>query len=235
MSTHQTSAGEPDSVSPTALVRQLGHDFNNLFSIVLGGLSLLREELPDSAWNAETRDVYDDIVSATREAADVIVQLTAWAGRQALEPEDTDLNDLIGDLVPLLERALPDGVTLETELGSGPVLAVVDRFRLQHAVTELVANARDAMAEGGQLRIITSREPGPTVQVVDTGEGMDEQVLARCTSPYFSTRRNDSRRGMGLSVVDGFARASHGKLSIDTRPGHGTRVRLELPPVTVRS
>ena len=221
---------DPGAVDASVLVRRLGHDFNNLFSVVLGGLTLLREELPGSAWTTDTQEVYDDIVSATREAADVVAQLTAWAGRQALSPESTDLNAMARELVPLLERALPDGIEVVLDLHASPVMANVDRGRLQHAITELVANARDAMDGGGRLTITTEPEPWPTIHVADTGDGMDPLVLAQCTAPYFSTRSNGTRRGMGLSVVEGFARASDGGLLLASEPGRGTRISIRLSP-----
>ena len=210
---------QPDSMSAPLLVRRMGHDFNNLFSIILGGLSLLREEIPASAWGADLDEVYDDVVSATREAADVIAQLTAWAGRQALNPRPT-------------ERALPGAITVSLEAPGPAPIASVDPVRLQHALMELAANARDAMPDGGTLVIALGTNGGgaPSLTVADDGVGMSAEVLARCTEPYFTTRQDAQHRGTGLSVVDGFARASGGQLRITSAPGTGTRVSLTLPP-----
>jgi len=216
-------------LSAPLLVRRMGHDFNNLFSIILGGLGLLREELPASAWNTDTDEVYDDVVSAAREAADVIAQLTTWAGRQAVTPQPTDLERVARDTLGLLERALPTSITLRC-VGEAPT-AEVDPARLQHALMELAANARDALPGGGSLTIELGLGKGgrASISVVDDGEGMEREVLAHCTEPYFTTRSDRARRGIGLSVVDGFARASGGRLRVESVPGSGTRVSLELP------
>jgi len=225
-------ASAPESMSAPLLVRRMGHDFNNLFSIILGGLSLLREEIPESAWEPDLDEVYDDIVSATREAADVIAQLTAWAGRQALSPQPTDLERLAREVAPMLERALPDSIAVTLECSARAPLANVDPARLQHALMELAANARDAMPGGGRLLIAVGVDDGgaASLSVVDDGEGMSAETLAHCTEPYFTTRPDPSHRGTGLSVIDGFARASGGRLRVASEPGAGTRVSLTLPP-----
>jgi len=225
----------PQDVTPdkmldaTLLVRRMGHDFNNLFSIVLGGLSLLREEVDEKLWNPDAREVYDDIVSATREAAEVVAQLTAWAGRQALEPERCDLNALARELEPLLRRALPAGVTLEVRTVEDTLEAWCDRARLQDAVIELVANARQAVNDEGSIVVATGAAPGCAIGVTDTGTGMSQKVLEACREPYFTTHQASGRRGLGLCVVDGFARASGGRLTLASHTGEGTRAVITLP------
>lgn len=218
-----------DEVSAAQLIRHMGHDFNNLFSIILGGLSLLREEIPPEHWPGEAREVYDDVVSATREAADVISQLTAWAARQAIEPENVDLNGVALEIEPLLVRGLAPAITLELRLAEAPVMAWVDRARLRDAILALIANARDAMTGTGTLCLETSVSAGPTLSVRDSGEGMDEPTLTRCRDPYFTTRRCGARRGLGLSVVDGFVRAGGGALTISSAPDAGTTVSMRFP------
>jgi signal transduction histidine kinase len=210
----------------------MGHDFNHLLSVILGGLGLLREELPPSAWNPELDQVLDDVTSAAQEAADVMAQLTAWAGHQALTPDDTDLARFVRELAPLLRRALPPAITLSLRDPAAPVMAYVDPSRLQAAVMELAANARDALGPRGNLVLAAGLddEIGPCISVIDDGEGMAPEVESRCTEPYFTTRGEGTRRGTGLSVVDGFARASGGRLLIASAPGAGTRVTLHLPP-----
>ena len=213
----------------TVLVRRMGHDFNNLFSIVLGGLSLLREELPASAWDTDSEEIFADVISATREAASVIAQLTAWAARQSINPQDTDINEVVAQGAELLRRALPHSINLELAPAQGPVVAWVDRARLLDAVLELATNARDAMPNGGTLRITTTSGTKIGLQVTDTGAGMDEQTCRQCTQPYFTTRESATRRGFGLSVIDGFMRASDGRLLIVSEPNKGTSATLGLP------
>ena len=222
---------DPDDFDATILVRRMGHDFNNLFSIILGGLSLLREELPQSAWDGNSEEVYADVMSATREAAGVIVQLTAWAARQSIEPQDTDINDVIAQVGSLLRRALPESVTLKIIPEPTPVMAWVDRARLLDVLLELAANSRAAMTNGGTLRISAqSADSNPGLIVADNGAGMDEATLRQCKQPYFTTRESGAHRGLGLSVIDGFARASDAQLKLISAPNRGTSVSLQLPP-----
>jgi signal transduction histidine kinase len=224
-------AGE--TLSAEQLIRHMGHDFNNLFSIILGGLSLLREEIPQDSWHPEAREVYGDVVSATREAAEVIAQLTAWTARQAIEPENADLNEVARELQRVLAPSLPAGVRLELQLHDAPVMAWVDRGRLHDAALALVANACDAMDDAGTLCIETAAADGPALTVCDGGRGMDATTLARCRDPYFSGHGGVAHRGLGLSVVDGFVRASDGTLRIASAPGSGTRISLAFPPPRV--
>lgn len=222
------SPGTETPVDAAALVSRLGHDFNNLLSVIIGGLSLLRDELPEPAWNGEAQAIYDDILSASTDAAEVVVQLTAWAGRQLVEPRATDLNATLTSLEPLIARSLPPEVALTLDLDPEPVMAWVDPDRLQDCLLNLVANARDAMGSSGTLRLSTQRAPAPGLRVCDDGEGMTPQTLARCRHPYFSTRDRVHHRGFGLSLVDGFARASGGRLEVQSEPGNGTEVALRF-------
>jgi len=220
---------ETSDFDAIVLVRRMGHDFNNLFSIVLGGLSLLREELPASAWDEDSEEIFTDVTSATREAAAVIAQLTAWAARQSIESQDTDINDVVLQGGALLGRALPHSIILEVIPETNPVMAWVDRARLLDVLLELAANARDAMPTGGTLRISTSSGSEPGIEVTDTGSGMDELTLRQCKQPYFTTRESATQRGLGLSVIDGFARASDAQLTISSTPASGTSVSLRFP------
>ncbi|MFT5446736.1 MAG: signal transduction histidine kinase [Gammaproteobacteria bacterium] len=219
----------PSDFDATALIPRMGHDFNNLFSIVLGGLSLLREEIPESAWNQDSEEIYADIISATREAAGVIVQLNAWAARQSIERQNTNVNDVAKQAGELLRRALPDSVQLELSLESEPVMAWVDQARLLDAILELAANSRAAMPSGGTLTVATCLNEQFGISITDTGTGMDESTLQRCKQPYFTTRDSAAHRGLGLSVIDGFMRASDARLCVDSTPGEGTCVSLLLP------
>jgi len=213
----------------TDLVRRMGHDFNNLFSVILGGLSLLREELADTAWNDEVDEIHADVVSAAREAAEVMARLTAWAGRQALEPRRVDLASLVQALAARLAPALPAGVALHAPYAGAPVHAWADPSALEQAVLELAWNARDAIESGGSIGIEAIAGAQPAIRVTDSGAGMSGEVLNACRQPYFTTRQGDGRRGLGLSVVDGFARACGGRLELDSAPGAGTRALLALP------
>ena len=110
-----------------------------------------------------------------------------------------------------------------------PVMVWVDRARLLDALLEIAANSRDSMPAGGILRISSFANNERGLRVVDTGNGMDRPTLQQCKQPYFTTRESATQRGLGLSVIDGFARASNARLTINSEPGNGTGVALSFP------
>lgn len=224
---HDHSAAH--DLAGTELVRRMGHDFNNLFGIVLGGLSLLREELKGAAWTQDSEDTYRDLVSATREAADVVAKLTAWAGRQALDPERLELGAVAEEAADLARTRFRPEVVIEVAHGARPIMAWADRARLREAVGELLANASDAIDGSGTIRVLTRAGAMPAITVSDAGCGMSAQQIAACREPYFTTRGGLGRRGLGLSVVAGFVRASGGTLEVSSEPGAGTRATVALP------
>lgn len=226
----QLHATTPLSSSTVTLISQLGHDFNNLFSVVLGGLSLLNDELRDEELDAELRAVLEDTLSATQDAAQVIEKLTAWAGRQITEPRATDLNLIAADVVERTRQALPPGIQLTLETTPDPALAWVDPDKLRQCLGMLLDNARQAIRTEGEIHLTTHPSDAPGITLTDSGEGMNPDFLKHCLFPYVTSRRDAGHRGLGLSVVQGFMRVSEGELTLDSQPGRGTRVRLEFTP-----
>ena len=224
---NQSSPIPPDDFSNSALISHLGHDFNNLFSIIIGGLSLMRDEIPEHVWNSELQTTYEDILSATRDATTMIEQLNSWAGHQFLTPTPIDVNQLLMDLEPLLEYTIGQKLDLQLNLHPEPLPAFVDSDALQQSLAHLLTNAREAMPNGGSLQLRSS--PGPCIEVLDQGQGMSEETLRQCREPFFTTRKSNGKQGMGLAVVDGFTRASGGAMSIESELGTGTHVKLLLP------
>ncbi len=220
----------------------VAHDFNNLLAIVLGNLDLIDERLPaDSA----LRSLVRDSLRAAERGAELTGRLLAFARRQPLKPERTDVNRLVVGMSTLLRRTLPGDIRVDTVLAGdiGPVL--IDPGQLESALLNLAINARDAMPEGGRLTLRTAKlsvtadmaeQHGrlpPTeyveIQVSDTGFGMPADVAARAFEPFFTTKRVGQGSGLGLSMVYGFVSQSGGHASIDSAPGTGTRIRLLLP------
>jgi CheY-like chemotaxis protein len=155
------------------------------------------------------------------------------------------VNDLILGVEDLLHRSVGEQVTLEFELAEGLSAAVTDANQLENALLNLAINSRDAMPNGGKLRIATSSEvvtasgpPSPdeaepgaytVIRVTDTGIGMSPETLAKVFDPFFTTKPIGQGTGLGLSMVYGFARQSHGHVRIESEIGTGTIVRLYLP------
>lgn len=234
---------EPGDATFVDFAARLGHDLNNLLSTVIGSLGLIQEEgLADS--DHEGRQLADDALSASRECADLVDRLMTAAGKQLLRPQRIAVNSIIHRLVPLLEQTLPDNIDLQVSLDPGLPELNVDPDRLEAAILDLVVNAREAMPLGGPLSIATgvgkvsdSSRPAMAadrqfvqIRVSDAGSGIPHELRDRVLEPLFTTKSSGTGRGLGLSMVNGFVQQSLGALSVDSKPGRGTRVTLSFPP-----
>jgi CheY-like chemotaxis protein len=219
----------------------IAHDFNNLLTVVLGNLVPLRERMDE---HALVRDYLDPAITAAHRGADLTQRLLSFARRQELEPRPVDIEDLVGGIVRLFRRSLPSDIEIATSTRGEPYPALVDPHQLENALLNLALNARDAMPRGGRLKFETTFvrlsaadaarhgvEPGDfaRISIEDSGSGMDEQTRARVFEPFFTTKDAGRGSGLGLSMVYGFVKQSHGAISIDSGPGRGTRVEILLP------
>lgn len=219
----------------------IAHDFNNMLAGIIGAMNLLERRI-----NAQRFDETGKYISAALESANRAAALTsrllAFGRRQSLDIKAVDANASIRAIEPLVRRTLDENVTLEMRLDESAPLAFTDAHQLESAVLNLALNARDAMPDGGVLTLATrfvrsAREigrdlkPGDYVEVavIDTGVGMDADVLARAFEPFFTTKPSGAGTGLGLSMVYGFAKQTGGDVSIDSKIGKGTGVRLYLP------
>lgn len=216
----------------------IAHDFNNLLTVIMGNAEALRDRIDD----AERIRLADLTSRAAGRASELTSRLLAFARRHPLEPRPVDLVGLLEGLKAMLERLLPETIALSIETGTRPAKAMVDPGQLETALLNLAINARDAMPMGGQLTLRVGASPvtadgaalpsgksGVVVQVVDTGTGMEEAVLAKAFDPFFTTKEVGKGSGLGLSMVYGFAEQSGGVVRIRSRPQHGTTVELVLP------
>jgi signal transduction histidine kinase len=208
----------------------VAHDFNNLLTVLQGNLELLSGRQRDQRLEARIEQALQTVGRGER----LTQQLLAFARRQPLKSESLDLNAHLRSMMELLARSVGDGVTIDTELAAdlGPIEA--DPTQLELAVINLALNARDAMPEGGRLRIRTLKaSPAGSnfvaLEVSDTGCGIAAQVLARVFEPFFTTKEPGKGTGLGLSMVYGFARQSGGTATIRSTLGAGTTVVLHLP------
>jgi signal transduction histidine kinase len=220
----------------------IAHDFNNLLTVVLGNVDLLSRRTDDDP-RQERR------LAAIRYAAergrDLTHQLLAFSRRQHLNPIAVDIAALVRNFAPLLQQAVGEAVTVDTDLPDQCICAHVDPAQLETALLNLAVNARDAMPDGGDVLIrIHAREASDTllrrdqpvaaggpwicVEVTDTGVGMDQDIMERVFEPFFTTKEVGKGSGLGLSQVYGFVRQSEGHVAIDSRPGHGATIRLFL-------
>ena len=216
----------------------IAHDFNNLLAAVLGGLELLERR-------AEIAPAHRKILDMTRHAAEqgaeLVSRLLAFARKQKLEPARIGIASLSSSVTQLLAHTLGGLVRLEWKLEPNLWCPYADEAQLELALMNLAINARDAMPDGGTIRITcrnasTSHgergiEPGDYVvlAVTDTGCGIAPALLERVTEPFFTTKAVGKGTGLGLSMVYGFAQQSGGTIRIESRVGDGTSVEIWLP------
>ncbi|MBV8739419.1 MAG: response regulator [Alphaproteobacteria bacterium] len=222
------------------LTRGFAHDFNNLLTTIIGNLEMLIGRMR----GARERTLVGAALQAAERGADLTSRLLAFARRQPLQPEPINLNQALANLADMLRSALGGLISVEIELTPGAPAALVDSKHLELALLNLAINARDAMPDGGTLRITTSRETvGPpfrlehppagdyvVISVADTGAGIAPELLGRIFEPFFTTKEPGRGSGLGLSQALGFVQQSGGGITVDSSPGQGTTVRLYLPP-----
>ena len=209
----------------------IAHDFNNLMTVIRGSADLLRR---GNLSEEKQRRYLDAIAETSDRAAELTSHLLAFGRRQALKPEVVDLNLRLDAFGEVLSRTL--GGAIEVHLALAPFLwpVEVDSTQLETALLNAAFNARDAMPDGGSIVLSTSnrREADRDwicISLQDSGEGMDEAVLARAFEPFFTTKPIGKGTGLGLSQIHGFAAQSGGRAEIRSAPGDGTTISLILP------
>ena len=207
----------------------IAHDFNNLLGIVIGNLDRSRRK---GSGTPEGRLALDNAIEGAERAARLTDQLLAFARKQPLRPEPTDINHIVTGMSALLRQTAGALVRTEIDLQPGIPAVILDNNLMDNAILNLTINARDAMAQGGVLTIKTSYlAPTDEVKlcVSDTGSGMTPDVLQRATEPFFTTKAVGHGSGLGLSQVVGTIEQHGGRVEIESRPGEGTAIHLYLP------
>jgi signal transduction histidine kinase len=162
-------------------------------------------------------------------------QLLAFARREPLKLERIDTSAALESAHGLIRSSLKDNVRFEMHVTPGLWAVKADRNQLEIALLNLAVNARDAMPEGGELLVQAENVAGEdqekcvAISVADSGEGMNEETLARAFEPFFSTKAAGQGTGLGLAQVYGFATQCGGKVNIESAPGQGTTVTITLP------
>jgi PAS domain S-box-containing protein len=220
----------------------IAHDFNNLLTGILSYSDLILQELrPKDPVRADVEQIRD----AGQRAAGLTRQLLAFSRRQLLQPRVVSLNATVQELEPMLQRLLGTDTTLETELDPELGNVLVDPAQIEQVLVNLVLNAREAMPNGGRLRLSTANvqaQPGPgqrengspseayvSITVSDTGVGIDATTQSRIFEPFFTTKQSASGRGLGLSTAYGIVEQSGGYITVDSAPGMGASFTIYLP------
>ena len=225
----------------------IAHDFNNLLTIILANAELIARALPTERSDAQAD--LRDVISAALRGRVMVKELLGFARRSSLNLTAVDLSGVLADLSGMLRRILPADVEIVTAGDEGLPEVRADLHATEQILFNLVTNARDAMPNGGVLRIETRRvrltdeqrtSGGAThggdfvcLAVEDTGVGMDEQTRRRIFEPFFTTKPLGRGTGLGLATVYGLVQQHGGSVEVDSEPGKGTRVRVYFPMAEV--
>lgn len=219
----------------------VAHDFNNLLMAVLANLELLRKHV---AADERASRLIEGALQGAQRGASLTQRLLAFARRQDLQVGPVDLSRLVCEMEELLQRSVGSRITVEVGVTEDLPRVSADANQVELALLNLSVNARDAMPDGGTIRIglresdisgqTGSLAPGRYVilSVVDEGTGMDEQTLQKAVEPFFSTKELGKGTGLGLSMVHGLALQLGGRLDLASAPGRGTTAELWIPVST---
>ena len=219
----------------------VAHDFNNLLTVINGYSELVLSKLTSAD---PLHESIEQILKSGERAAGLTRRLLAFSRKQILQPRVLDLNQVVEEMRPMLERLVGEDVAVSVVLGAGNGTVHGDPHQLEQVIMNLAINARDAMADGGKLRIETSNvevglkeashpdvRPGQYVMlaVKDSGEGMDAKTRRRIFEPFFTTKDAGQGTGLGLSMVEGIVVQSGGTIQVHSEPGVGTTFEIYLP------
>jgi PAS domain S-box-containing protein len=223
----------------------IAHDFNNILTVITGTIEIVAAAVEREPQLAAITKMIDE---AAARGADLTQHLLAFARRQPLQPRDVDINTLIVDTIKLLRPTLGEHIDIESTFDEETCFATVDPNQLATAILNLALNARDAMPNGGKLVLETGSayldenysrnndeiRPGryALLAVSDTGNGIPAAILDKVFEPFFTSKGPGKGTGLGLSMVYGFIKQSAGHIKIYSEEGHGTTIKMYLPPGT---
>ncbi|MCF6371009.1 hybrid sensor histidine kinase/response regulator [Rhizobium halophilum] len=221
----------------------VAHDFNNLLMAVLGNLELLRKHV---AGDVKATRLIDGALQGAQRGASLTQRLLAFARRQDLHVGAVDLAGLVTEMEDLLQHSVGPRITIELAVPERLPPVSADANQVELALLNLAVNARDAMPDGGTIRIELKDTDQPAdsetlapgryvvLSVIDQGLGMDAQTLQKAIEPFFSTKELGKGTGLGLSMVHGLALQLDGRLTLKSAPGQGTTAELWIPVSTTQ-
>ncbi|WP_077546105.1 ATP-binding protein [Pseudorhizobium flavum] len=219
----------------------VAHDFNNLLMAVLGNLELLRKHV---AGDAKATRLIDGALQGAQRGASLTQRLLAFARRQDLQVGPVNLAGLVTEMEDLLQRSVGSRIAIEVAVPERLPPVSADANQVELALLNLAVNARDAMPDGGTIRIELKEAEQPAgsdmlapgryvvLSVIDQGLGMDAETLQKAVEPFFSTKELGKGTGLGLSMVHGLALQLDGRLTLTSAPGQGTTAELWIPVST---
>jgi signal transduction histidine kinase len=211
----------------------VAHDFNNLLGPIMNALEILELRLPE---DEDTSGLIKGAMHAALTARALLLSLLASARKQPRPPEPTAISGLIESVSDLIRHSLPDIIALDIGSVQSDAIILVDSNQLELALLNLAINARDAMPDGGTLRldaIEMAAKPASVgyleIRVADTGCGMDAATAAQASEPFFTTKAPGKGTGLGLSMAAELVSQSGGEMRIETAPDEGTTIILCFP------
>ncbi len=221
----------------------VAHDFNNLLTTILANTELIASALPASM--AQTRSDLLEIQDAAARGSELVKKLLGFSRRERLVMEPVDVGALVTDMVEVLRRLLPERITILAAVEPGLPAVLADAGALQQVLLNLATNARDAIAENGEIRLAVRRAPLDeafatehgwgvpgeyvAIDVRDSGLGMDEATRLRVFEPFFTTKPPGAGSGLGLAMVYGLMKQHNGYVQVHSAPGAGTTATLYVP------
>jgi two-component system cell cycle sensor histidine kinase/response regulator CckA len=221
----------------------VAHEFNNLLTAIIGCCEELRETT--DTYNEASLSNIKTIISAAKEAAELTRNLLTFSRKQALNLQPKSLADLINAAGKLLAQTLPENIQLSLELTEERLTILADGGQIKQVLVNLAINARDAMPDGGQLKIkarkatIGEEEAAKyglvkggdyaVTSISDTGTGMDEKIMEKIFEPFFTTKEVGKGTGLGLSIIYGIIRQHNGAVTVESKIGKGTTFTFFLP------
>lgn len=219
----------------------IAHDFNNILTGIMGSLELMQMRIAQGQPESIERYVKIAMDSSKRAAA-LTHRLLAFSRRQPLDPKPVNAGSLVCSMEKLMRSTLGEQCLIEFDIEEPLWTIFCDPYQLESAVLNIVINARDAMPDGGTLKISarnstahhesqlnTPADECVALCISDTGSGMSANIQQRATEPFYTTKPQGQGTGLGLSMVYGFVKQSEGHLEIVSEEGHGTSINIYLP------
>lgn len=219
----------------------IAHDFNNMLMVILGNAEILREQNLDP----DTKEMVDLITMAAESGARLTRQLLTFSRQHAASAKAIDVGTSLHDIGKLIRRTIPANIEVQIELPENLWFAFADQTQLENAILNAAVNARDAMEDGGTLRISARNtfisangkvhpsdlSDGAYVELIleDDGHGMTQAEVEKAFEPFFTTKPVGSGTGLGLSMIYGFAKQTGGTATIESKLGEGSTIRIFLP------
>jgi signal transduction histidine kinase len=210
------------------LTSRIAHELNNPIYGIMNTLELMKTEIPPGN---KRRKILEMALSETVRLSDMLRKMLSFSKPDEEARQTTNINTLVDEILLLLEKQLRErSIHISASFADGLHPVYASRNQLRQVVLNMISNARDAMPEGGTLKVAT-RAVGREIHIVfsDTGVGIKKEHLNKIFDAFFTTKDSIKRVGLGLSVCYGFIKEHGGDIRVESEPGSGTTFTIVLP------